>query len=71
LLWTPALVMATADIGELFTSRVAALADLSWLPDVVIALVILSLLRIRRRVPAGDRGVDQEIGQPLGARSSG
>jgi membrane protein DedA with SNARE-associated domain len=71
LLWTPALVLTTADLGEVFTSRVAALSGLNWVPDVVIALVILWLLRIRRRMPDGDRGVDQEIGQPLGARSSG
>jgi membrane protein DedA with SNARE-associated domain len=71
LLWTPALVLATAGLGEVFTSRVTSLADLNWVPDVVIAMVILSLLRIRQRVPGGDRGGDQEIGQPLGARSSG
>ena len=71
LLWTPALVLATAGLGEAFTSRIASLADLSWIPEIVIALAMLSLLRIRRRVPAGDPGGGSGIGQPLGARSSG
>lgn len=71
LLWTPALVLATAAFGEAFTFRVASRADLGWIPEVVIALVMLLLLRIRRRVPTDDPGGARGIGQPLGARSSG
>jgi membrane protein DedA with SNARE-associated domain len=71
LLWTPALVLATAGLGDVFAFRVASQADLGWIPEVVIALVMLSLLRIRRRVPAGDPGGGSGIGRPLGARSSG
>jgi membrane protein DedA with SNARE-associated domain len=71
LLWTPALVLATAALGEAFTSRIASLGTLNWIPDVVIAIVLVSLLRIRRRVPADEPGGARGIEQPLGARNSG
>jgi membrane protein DedA with SNARE-associated domain len=50
LLWTPALVLWTARLGDAIGGPVAPLMGIGWLPHVLIALGVLSLLLVLRNV---------------------
>jgi membrane protein DedA with SNARE-associated domain len=56
LLWTPALVLVTAMIGDAFIGRMSSLIGSAWIADTVAAVVIVVLLRsmraTRSQVPA-------------------
>ncbi len=45
LLWTPALVLLTAMIGDAFIGRISSLIGSAWMADIVAAVVIVVLLR--------------------------
>lgn len=48
LLWTPALVLLTAIIGDAFIGRISSLIGSAWMADIVAAVVIVMLLRATR-----------------------
>ena len=50
LFWTPALVLGTARLGDAFGGPVAPLMGITWLPQMLIALGVLSLLHVLRNV---------------------
>ena len=50
MLWTPALVLATARLGDALTGPVSPLISIDWVPHVLVALGILSLLHVLRRI---------------------
>ncbi|MEP7310590.1 MAG: DedA family protein [Acidobacteriota bacterium] len=50
LLWTPALVLVTARLGDAFAVPVSTLVGLSWVPHVLIALGVLSFLHLLRNL---------------------
>ena len=45
LLWTPALVLLTAIIGDAFIERLSSFVGSAWIADIVAAVVIVLLLR--------------------------
>ena len=45
LLWTPALVLLTAIIGDAFIGRISSLVGSAWMADMVAAVIIVLLLR--------------------------
>ena len=49
-LWTPALVLATARLGDALTGLVSPLISIGWVPHVLVALGILSMLHVLRRI---------------------
>ena len=50
LLWTPALVLVTARLGDAFAAPVSPLVGIGWVPHVVVGLGVLSLLHVLRYV---------------------
>jgi membrane protein DedA with SNARE-associated domain len=50
LLWTPALILATAQLGNALTGSLFPLISIGWVPHVLVALGILSLLHVLRRI---------------------
>jgi hypothetical protein len=48
LLWTPALVLVTACLGDAFAGPVSLVVGIGWAPQVLIALGVLSLLHLLR-----------------------
>ena len=50
LLWTPTLVLGTARLGDALSVPLSSLVGIGWVPYVLIALGVLSLLHMFRRI---------------------
>lgn len=50
LLWTPALILATAQLGDALMGPLSPMISSGWVPHMLVALGILSLLHVVRRI---------------------
>ena len=62
LLWTPALVLLTAVVGDAFIGRISTLFGSAWLADAVAAVVIVLILRGMRATRSLGKGLGEAAG---------